>query len=159
MHRPTADICDAHEDAVQVCEPLFADFGGRLEFEGEIVTLEVPDDNSRVRGILEEEGRGRVLVIDGAGSTRCSLIGGNLAVLAAEQGWSGIVVHGCVRDAHEIETADVGIKALALTPRRSDRRDRGTRDVPVSFAGVRFEPGHYLIADRDGIVVLAEKPE
>ncbi|ANM31558.1 hypothetical protein ABI59_21310 [Acidobacteria bacterium Mor1] len=158
MHRPTADICDAHEASVQVCDPLFGDFGGRLEFEGPIVTVETFEDNSSVRPILEEDGKGRVLVIDGAGSTRCALVGGNIATLAAERGWAGIVIHGCVRDAHELDEVPVGIKALALAPRRSEKRGRGTRDVPVSFAGVRFEPGQYLFADRDGIVVLPERP-
>ena len=68
------------------------------------------------------------------------------------------MVNGAIRDSDEISSVPVGLKALATSPRRSEKRDEGERDVPISFAGVTFEPGQSLYADPDGIVVVDEDP-
>jgi regulator of ribonuclease activity A len=149
----TPDLCDAHGDAVRVAEPVFRDFGGARRFAGEVETLRVFEDNALVRAALESRGRGRVLVVDGGGSVRTALVGGNLAALAARNGWSGIVVNGAVRDVAELGAAMVGIKALAASPRKSAKAGAGERGVEVRLAGVTVAPGHYLWADEDGVVV------
>ena len=64
-------------------------------------------------------------------------------------------MHGCVRDARALGTIPVGIRALAANPRKSAKLGNGERDVPVTFAGVTFLPGHHLCADEDGVVVSA----
>ena len=154
---PTPDLCDRYGDRVQVAEPLFRDFGGRGAFTGEIDTVRVLDDNALVRRILEGEGRGRVLVVDGQGSRRCALIGGRLAALASAHGWAGIVVNGCVRDVAEIAAAPVGVKALAACPRAPAKTGAGERGVPVTFAGITFTPGHRIWGDENGLVVAANE--
>lgn len=157
MSYATTDLSDAHPD-LQVCDPVFADFGGAIAFHGPIRTLKIFEDNALVRSTLETPGKGAVLVVDGGGSTRCALVGGNLGVLAVKNGWAGIVVNGCVRDTEELSQQDVGIKALAPHPRKSEKGlHSGHVDKVVSFAGVTFRPGEYLYADADGIVV-APKP-
>jgi regulator of ribonuclease activity A len=149
----TADLCDAFPDRVRVAEPLLRDWGGVSCFAGPIETLRVFEDNALVRQALEGEGRGRVLVVDGGGSLRTALVGGRLAVLARERGWSGIVVHGCIRDAREIAATPVGVRALDTSPMKSGKAGTGERGVPVTFAGVTFASGQWLYADADGIVV------
>ena len=153
MTPSTPDLCDQFGDRLQVAEPRFRDYGGTLAFAGTIETLKVHEDNALVRRVLETPGRGRVLVVDGDGSLRSALVGGRLAALAAENDWRGIVVHGAVRDAAELAAAATGIKALALSPRKSGKAGTGAQGVSVSFAGVTFTPGHFLWADADGIVV------
>jgi len=149
----TTDLLDAHPEA-QACEPRFADFGGRVAFHGPIATASVFEDNALVRGALETAGRGRVLVVDGGGSTRCALLGGNLARLGLENGWTGVVLNGCVRDSEEIAAIAIGVKALGKHPRKSAKGVFGGRsDEVVVFAGVAFRPGAWLYADADGIVV------
>lgn len=111
------------------------------------------EDNSLVRNELEKDGRGKVLFVDGGGSLRCALLGGNLAALAETNGWSGLVVNGCIRDVDEINLTNVGVRALASHPVKSFKRGRGELNVPVHFAGVRTEPGHWCYADNDGIIV------
>ena len=153
MPAATADLCDEFGAEVHVAEPLFRDWGGSVAFAGAIETLRVFEDNALVRQVLESPGRGRVLVIDGGGSLRSALVGGNLAALAVENGWVGMVVHGCIRDTEEIRTLPLGLKALHAAPRKSGKTGAGEQGVPVTFAGVTFAPGSYLYADRDGIVV------
>ena len=154
----TADLCDELGPRARVAEPLFRDFGGERSFHGPIATVRVFEDNVLVREALSEAGRGRVLVVDGAGSVRHALVGGMIAHLAHENGWAGLVVNGAIRDSDEISSASVGLKALATSPRRSEKRGEGERGVPVSFAGVTFESGQPLYADPDGIVVVDEDP-
>ncbi len=149
----TADLCDAHADALQIAEPLFADFGGHLAFHGPIATCRVFEDNSLVRAMLEEPGENSVLVVDGGGSLRCALVGDMLAQLACDNGWAGIIVNGCIRDSAAMAGMPVGVKALATHPLKSVKRGIGDRDVPVRFAGVDFRPGAWVYADADGIIV------
>jgi regulator of ribonuclease activity A len=149
----TADLYDQHAASLQISEPLFRDFGGHSDFSGTIATAKVFEDNSLVRATLEQTGAGRVLVVDGGGSLRCALVGDILAALAVSNGWSGIVVYGCIRDAAEIATLPIGLKALNTCPAKSVKRGRGQLEVPVRFAGIDFQPGHYLYADLDGIAV------
>ena len=153
----TTDLCDAHGEAVRVVAavPPLRDFGGATRFAGPFATVRAPDDNTFVRAALEEPGRGRVLVVDGGGSTRCALLGDMLGALARDNGWAGVVVHGCVRDTAQLATLSIGVRALAAMPRKSDKKSRGERDVPVTFGGVTFTPGEWLYADADGIVVSA----
>jgi regulator of ribonuclease activity A len=156
MSFATPDLYDAHEQEVQVAEPLFRAYGGRARFCGAMATLKLHEDNSLVRAALEQPGAGRVLVIDGGGSLRCALVGDQLAVLAHKNGWAGIVVYGCIRDSVAIGGIDIGVRALATNPRKSVKKGAGDRDIPVTFAGVTFRPGEYLYADEDGILVAVE---
>lgn len=155
----TADLCDAHAGTLrfQIAEPGFQDYGGVRTFAGPISTVRAPEDNSLVRKALEEPGQGRVLVVDGGGSRRCALVGDQLALLAHQNGWAGVVVNGCIRDAEDVGRMRIGVKALGTHPLKSLKRNEGQRDVEVRFAGVTFRPGHYVYADMDGIVT-SESP-
>jgi regulator of ribonuclease activity A len=155
-HFVLPDLCDAFSDRMQIAAPVFRHFGGRHVFSGPILTLSCFEDNSLVADRVREAGAGAVLVVDGGASLRCALVGDNLARLAADHGWAGIVVSGCVRDVDELAEMDIGILALAAHPLRSVKRGQGRRDEPVEFAGVRFVPGHFLYADRNGLAVTAE---
>ncbi len=156
----TCDLCDSHErdSTLRVLPPLFRAFGGVAAFQGPAATLKCFEDNSLVRAALEERGDGRVLVIDGGASMRCALVGGNLAALGAENGWAGIVVDGCVRDQAEMAALPIGVRALALHPLRSHKRGEGQRDVAVRLQGVTVQPGDWIVADADGVIVQSEAP-
>lgn len=153
MEFSTADLCDQFGDELQVCAPVFRSFGGRRRFSGAASTVKCFEDNSRVKEAVGEPGQGRVLVVDGGGSLRCALLGDLLAKQAADQGWVGVVIHGCVRDAAAMAGFDLGVLALATLPRRSERKGEGQRDLPVDIAGVRIRPGDHIYADADGVIV------
>jgi len=153
VSRATADLCDAHPDTAQACEPVFLVFGGRRAFSGPVSTVRCFEDNSRVKEAVESPGDGRVLVVDGGGSRRCALFGGNLGVAAVRNGWAGVIVNGFIRDSVELGQLDLGIRALGTMPLRSVKRGEGERDVPVRFAGVNFRPGDFVYADDDGVII------
>ncbi|HEY0856941.1 MAG TPA: ribonuclease E activity regulator RraA [Albitalea sp.] len=154
----TCDLCDVHKNdgsgSFRVLPPVFRDFGAKRRFAGPVSTVKCFEDNSLVKAALDEPGRQRVLVVDGGGSLRRALVGGNLAAAAARNGWAGVVVHGCVRDARELAACEVGIRALALMPLPTDKRNSGERDVPLQIDGVWVRPGDWLYADEDGMVVM-----
>src|SRR3712207_6027080 len=146
----TTDLSDDHPHA-QVCDPLFQAFGVRSAFGGPVASLKVFEESAMVRAAVEQPGEGRVLVVDGGGSLRCALLGGNLAVAAVENGWAGVVVNGAVRDADEIDAQPIGVRALATHPRRSVKGlHSGQAGLPVVFAGVVFREGEWLAAGRGG---------
>lgn len=157
MSYATADLCDDYIDQLQVATPLFKSYGKNPRFMGPIATLKVFEDNQQVREMLASPGEGRVLVVDGGGSLRCALVGGNLGQLGVDNGWAGIVVNGCIRDAVEINEQAIGVKALNTNPTKSIKRGVGEENIVVRFADVTFTPGHYLYSDEDGICVSAEK--
>jgi regulator of ribonuclease activity A len=152
----TADLCDEHSDKLVIVAPMFMAFGGRAAFSGQIRTLKVFEDNALVRQTLSTPGNDNVLVVDGGGSMRCALVGDQLALLAQQNNWPGVIVYGCVRDSVAMKTMDVGIRALNTHPLRSARKGIGETDIPVVFGGVKFTPGHWLYVDADGIVLSAE---
>ncbi|XP_074306932.1 putative 4-hydroxy-4-methyl-2-oxoglutarate aldolase 3 [Silene latifolia] len=155
----TTDICDANSTLLSTGElkvllPLFKPYGRRQAFSGPVVTVRVFEDNVIVRTLLEStEHRGKVLVVDGGGSMRCALLGGNLGQIAQSNGWVGLIVNGCVRDVDEINECDIGVWALGTCPVKSRKIGAGELNVSVSFAGALIHDGDWLWADNDGILV------
>ena len=153
----TPDLCDEFEaelgKTVRVVAPMFQRYGGRTTFSGQIVTLKIFEDNSLVREAFAEDGKGKVLVVDGGGSMRCALVGDQLAILAHKNGWEGVVVYGCIRDSADINSIDMGVRALNTHPQKSIKKGVGDRDIAVTFGGVTFNPGEFLYADDDGVLV------
>ncbi|MBK1735873.1 ribonuclease activity regulator protein RraA [Halorhodospira abdelmalekii] len=160
MTQATTDLCDHYAADAQlqlrVINPMFASFGGRRRFSGPVTTLKLFEDNVRVREVLGEPSNGGVLVVDGGGSMRCALLGDQLAKLGRQNGWSGIVVYGCVRDSAELANIDFGVQALNVHPLKSRKKGLGERDVSVTFGGATIQPGEWLYADEDGIIVVQQ---
>lgn len=153
----TADLVDSHAALLKSCNTQFIEYGKRRAFFGVIRTVKTFEDNALIKKALSIPGDGRVLVIDGAASLRCALVGDVIAGLAAANGWSGLVIWGAVRDTEALKTIDVGIKALGSNPWKSSKAGRGELDVRVGFGGIEFVPGQFLYSDADGILV-SEQP-
>lgn len=149
----TCDLCDACDDALPCALP-WRSFGKRRAFAGFIETLRCFEDIGLMRDTVSQPGEGRVLVIDGGGSLRRALFGDLMAAAAMRNGWAGLVIHGAIRDAAEIDAMDIGIKALGTVPKRGTRTGAGERGVPLELGGARLEPGQRLVADEDGVILL-----
>ena len=152
----TPDLCDDYPEILAV-EPGFRNFGGLDNFGGEIVTVKCFEDNSVVKEQVALPGHGKVMVVDGGGSKRAALLGDMLAEKAVSNGWAGLVIYGCLRDVDVISKLELGVQALGTHPRKTEKHGVGQLNVPVTFGGVTFHPGHYVYADNNGIVV-SENP-
>jgi regulator of ribonuclease activity A len=151
MNTSTCDLCDRHRDApdgaIRVLPPVWRSYGAVAAFAGRVVSVQCHDDNTPVKA-----------AVDGGGSLRRALLGGNLAAAASQNGWAGVVIDGCVRDVAELAQCVIGIMALGTMPLPSVRRAPGLRDLAVQIQGVWVRPGDWLVADADGIVVLDAPP-
>ncbi|MGC6324345.1 ribonuclease E activity regulator RraA [Pasteurella multocida] len=159
MYIDTSELCDIYLDQVDVVEPIFSSFGGVNRFYGKVTTVKCFENNGLITDILEENGEGRVLLIDGGGAVRRALVDAELAQLAVDNGWEGIIVYGGVRQIQQLEEMDIGIHALAPIPVGADKQNIGEIDVPVNFGGVTFFPEDYVYADLTGIILSQEPLE
>ena len=156
MFIDTSELCDLYAEQVDVVEPIFSSFGGVSNFYGKVTTVKCFESNGLIAEVLEENGEGRVLVIDGGGAVRRGLIDVELAQLAVDNGWEGIIVYGAVRQIQQLENLDIGIHALAPIPVSADESSAGESDIPVNFGGVTFFPEDYIYADLTGIILSQE---
>lgn len=154
----TSDLCDRLAGAVHVCLAPLRSFGGRRSAAGTISCIRSFEDAGIVRARLSQAGEGRILVVDGGGSPRVALLGDNMARLAIDNGWQGVVIHGGVRDVAELATMDLAVLALGAVPVRGSRDGLGECDVALSFGSVTFVPGHFMCLDEDGVVVMPARP-
>lgn len=153
------ELCDQFPDLVRVVEPMFGNFGGREAFGGEIVTIKAYEDNSLVREQVAQPGAGKVLVVDGGGSMRRAMLGDMLAEKAEKNGWEGIIIYGCIRDVNAIGGLELGVQALGTHPMKTEKKGVGEINMAVTFGGVTFNPGEYVYADNNGVLVAPEKLE
>lgn len=156
MQYNTSELCDMYLDSVDVVEPMFANFGGRNSFGGEVTTVKCHEANGLIRDIVARNGEGKVLIIDGGGSLRRALVDLELAEIALENGWEGIIVYGCIRDVDLIDELEIGIQALASIPVLASDSSDGEVDTPVNFGGVTFLPEDHIYADSTGIILSPE---
>lgn len=153
----TADLVDELGEEVRSCDLQLRSLGGRARFAGRVRTVQCFGDNALVKQVLSTAGDGGVLVVDGGGSLHSALVGDLIAGAAVENGWSGLVLHGVVRDAAALAGMSIGIRALGTNPRKSRKDGAGRVDVPVGFGGVAFAPGEWVFADEDGVLVLSQE--
>jgi regulator of ribonuclease activity A len=156
----TPDLCDKFENqpdvGLRVLEPIFRSYGALAHFHGQIVTIKCFEDNSVVKKLVDEPGKGRVIVMDGGGSLRRAILGDMLAANAANNGWAGLIINGCIRDCDEIADIKLGVKALNTHPMKTEKRGLGDLNVPVSFAGHAIFPDEWAYSDNNGILISSK---
>ena len=147
----TPDLSDKYPDKQFLLD--FHCFSRINSMHGQISTVFCPDDNSFVREMLSENGHQKIMFIDGAKSKNVALLGDNLAALAIENNWSGIIVNGRIRDAEIISQLDVAIFALGTCPRKSSKKNQGKKNIELSIDGLTIKPGDWVYADINGILI------
>ncbi|WP_199251471.1 putative 4-hydroxy-4-methyl-2-oxoglutarate aldolase [Vibrio furnissii] len=153
MRDITPDICDQYESQVTLLELPLQNFGMRSAFWGQIVTVRCYHDNSKVKEILSQNGKGKVLVVDGHGSCQKALMGDQIAISAIENEWEGVIINGAVRDVVAMSQMDLGIKALGACPFKTERRGAGDVNVTLTIHNQMIQPGDYLYADWNGVLL------
>ncbi len=151
------DLFDHYEQQLQLAEPVFTDYGGNTIFSGEIVTVSCFNDNSKVKELVATDGSGKVMVVDGKGSLTRALLGDMLAEKAVSNGWQGIVINGCIRDAGTIATLPLGVKALGCNPIKTEKLGVGEVNIAINFAGLNFTAGQFIYGDANGLAISEEK--
>lgn len=156
MEYNTSELCNLYTDLIDVMEPIFSNYGGRSSFGGQVTTIKCFENNGVICDVVETDGTGKVLVIDGGGSTRRALIDTYIAETAVKNNWEGIVCYGSVRDVDALEELEIGIQALISIPVGATDVNIGEVDVAVNFAGVSILPEDHLYADNTGMILSAD---
>lgn len=147
------DLFDRYPEQLTLVKLPFVDYGKQIIFSGEIVTVACFEDNSKVKELLANDGKGKVLVVDGKASMNRALLGDLIAESAIENNWQAIVINGCIRDAATIATLNIAVKALGCNPIKTEKLGVGEINVTLHFAEIDFIPGHYIYGDRNGLAV------
>lgn len=153
MEYNTSELCNIYADLIDVVEPIFCNYGGRASFGGQVVTIKCFEALGLIEQMVATDGTGKVLVIDGGGSTRRALIDLSIAENAVKNGWEGIVCYGSVRDVDALEELELGIQGLVSIPVGANDETVGEADVAVNFGGVTFLPDDHIYADNTGIIL------
>ena len=74
---PTADLCDDEEKlgCVHLRTINLKDYGKQKRFSGKVATVRCYEDNSLISKVLDQIGKGRILIVDGGGSCARALFG------------------------------------------------------------------------------------
>jgi regulator of ribonuclease activity A len=147
------DLYDIYPNALTLAQPQFTDYGKNKIYNGEIVTVDCFNDNSKVKALVDTDGTGKVMVVDGKASITHALLGDMLAEKAVKNGWQGIVINGCIRDAGTIATLNLGVKALGCCPIKTEKLGIGEVNIPITFAGIYFIPGQFIYGDKNGLAI------
>lgn len=151
MFFETSDLCDKYDNQVQVLEPLFHSYGGKIKCSGKIATCKIIDNNAELIKLLKSDGKGRVCVVD-VNAKYVAVVGDKLMGFAAENNWQGILVNGYVRDIQNTKKIDVGLWALGTCPKKAIEVNSGECGVSLRFGGVEFCEGDWFYGDLDGII-------
>jgi regulator of ribonuclease activity A len=134
-------------------------YGAKSVFEGQVVTVVCPNDNSLAKELISQKGNGKILFIDGNASKAVALLGDNLAQQALDNNWSGIVVNGMVRDIEILRSIPLAIYARGSCPKKSNKNDAGNINVDVCIDGVDIKPSFWAYGDENGILISPAKLE
>jgi 3-hexulose-6-phosphate synthase/6-phospho-3-hexuloisomerase len=115
-----------------------------------------PGDWSKTVQAIDKAEKGDVIVID-AHSSRVALWGGLASRSALRKGIKAIIIDGAVRDVEEIKELGFTVFARYISPTAGEPKGLGELNVPVKCGGLEVEPGDYILADENGIVVIPKR--
>ena len=148
------DLCDLHENKINIGDIFLRSFGGCKNFYGQIRTAECSHSNAIVKELVQEDGTNKVLVIKHTGTDLCSMVGDQIAQTAYENNWNGIFVNGYIRDIEIIKDINIGVCAKNTYPKKTNKSiGIGKKDIPFKFGNVQINPGSWIYVDFNGWVV------
>lgn len=129
-----------------------------MKAAGPALTVEVrPGDNLMIHAAIALARPGDVLVIDGKGDRTSALMGTIMMTACRKRGIAGVVMDGAVRDSLEIEEMGFPVFSVGTNPNGPTKNAAGRIGHPISCGGVAVRPGDLVLADADGVVVVAKE--
>lgn len=151
----TATIADAQK-SLGIMRPGIKALAPGMRIVGRAHTVKCyPGSIITVHKALLEASPGDVLVVDGEGDDRGALFGELMTLQALCNGIVGVVVDGPVRDRNAVVASGLAVFAASLNPRVGSNRRVGETQIPIQCGGVVVRPGDWIVADDDGVAVVA----
>tara|TARA_B100000963_G_scaffold203522_1_gene177274 strand:- start:318 stop:803 length:486 start_codon:yes stop_codon:yes gene_type:complete len=147
------DICDEF-DHVQIGDLFLNSYGGIKKFWGQIRTAKCEHSNSVVKELVEENGMGKVLMIEHTGRDLCSMVGDQIVQKAFDNEWTGIITNGYIRDIEIIQNINIGVIAKNSYPKKTNKSlGIGYKNISIQMGSVNINPGDWIYSDENGWVV------
>ena len=129
-----------------------------MKLAGPALTVDVrPGDNLMIHAAMAQAKPGDVLVIDGKGDRTAALMGTIMMTACRQLGIAGVVIDGAVRDSLEIEEMGFPVFCAGTNPNGPTKNVPGRIGHPITCGGVQVRSGDLVVADADGVVVIARE--
>jgi len=126
-----------------------------MKMAGPAFTVEVrAGDNLMIHAAMSLAKPGDVLVIDGKGDLTAALMGAIMINACKKLGFAGVVIDGAIRDTLELAELDFPIFSAGANPNGPTKQVSGRIGHPISVGDVAVNPGDFITADADGVVVV-----
>ncbi len=151
-----ADICDEFPSSYSVLPQIFRPYGNIKKCHGKIETVLLEADNRKLIELLGNEGNGRIVVVQ-CPQQESALFGDQLAKLAIDHHWGGVIVHGAIRDIGQLREMPICVFASAIYPVRGQQNGGGEIGAMIKIADTVIRPNDNIYADEDGIITSTKE--
>lgn len=162
----TPELCDLYMGVCPSTIGHMTDFGflkglqplfRPIRFVGNAVTVKIPHmDSAAVHRALDFVEPGDVIVVDMSGDDQRSCWGGMVSYAAKAKQVAGVVIGGCINDVPEILELGLPVFSLGVSPITTRLLGiEGEINTTISVCGVSIAPGDLIVADDDGVFVIA----
>jgi len=164
-----ASVADAIEQLYGVKNYMYQDVRPlfRTKFAGRAVTVSLTKYENKEGAAptaplveaIDTAPAGSVYVMAVEDGVRYGVIGGLMGTTLKVRGAAGAVVDGSCRDLPQLNRLQFPVYCRGVAPGTTQGHHRATRNVPVTCAGVKINPGDIVTADEDGVVVVPREHE